>query len=338
MPGGLPSHLPLAIAASSAHAPNHGGGLTKPTESGSYHTSLSDTKSSSGTFLNHMRLSPANQESRPHQLKDGDILQLVEVGREWQAGANAFNTTALKNLKNLAAVVGPAAGAPTSVKIAPTAPKPSKLQIPDCCVCLFAVTIRQALFIAPCSHTFHYKCIRPLIEAHHPAFSCPLCSTFADLDEDVEVETPDMGEAEEGLSLFGRQSRRAIEREREREQEAGGVSFNTTVAQHVQMDDEMDEGIIVQAEEGGQEEEPGEAEEIEMVDAIEYGGPCEESAMGDDHAGIVHVVAVPVDASLAELALRSPGAGVGGTIGTIDSINTVGSGTAAGSIGSKRKR
>jgi hypothetical protein len=53
---------------------------------------------------------------------------------------------------------------------------------------LFGVTIRQALFIAPCSHTFHYKCIRPLLESHHPGFSCPLCRTFADLEEDVEVE------------------------------------------------------------------------------------------------------------------------------------------------------
>ena len=53
---------------------------------------------------------------------------------------------------------------------------------------LFSVSIRQALFIAPCSHTFHYKCIRPLLESHHPAFSCPLCRTFADLEEDVEVE------------------------------------------------------------------------------------------------------------------------------------------------------
>jgi hypothetical protein len=53
---------------------------------------------------------------------------------------------------------------------------------------LFSVTIRQALFIAPCSHTFHYKCIRPLIEAHHPSFSCPLCRTYADLEDDVEIE------------------------------------------------------------------------------------------------------------------------------------------------------
>lgn len=67
-----------------------------------------DTKSSSGTFLNHVRLSPANTESRPFQIKDGDILQLgvdyqggtediyksvkirIEIGREWQAAANAF--------------------------------------------------------------------------------------------------------------------------------------------------------------------------------------------------------------------------------------------------------
>lgn len=53
---------------------------------------------------------------------------------------------------------------------------------------LFSVTIHQALFIAPCSHAFHYKCIRPLLENHHPAFSCPLCRTFANLDEDVEVD------------------------------------------------------------------------------------------------------------------------------------------------------
>ncbi|TRM59030.1 hypothetical protein BD626DRAFT_409606 [Schizophyllum amplum] len=159
---------------------------------------IRDTKSSSGTFLNHVRLSPANTDSRAHQIKDGDILQLgvdyqggtediyksvkirIELGREWQAAANAFNTNALKNLKTLAVSTDP-----TKMSNGKVAPKSS---IPDCCICLFAVTIRQALFIAPCSHTFHYKCIRPLLESHHPAFSCPLCRTFADLEEDVEVE------------------------------------------------------------------------------------------------------------------------------------------------------
>lgn len=62
---------------------------------------------------------------------------------------------------------------------------------------LFSVTIRQALFIAPCSHAFHYKCIRPLLDAHHPAFNCPLCRTYANLDEDVEVEL-ELEEEDEG--------------------------------------------------------------------------------------------------------------------------------------------
>ena len=69
---------------------------------------IRDTKSSSGTFLNHIRLSPANNESRAHEIKDGDLLQLgvdyqggtediykcvkikIEVGREWQNTNNPF--------------------------------------------------------------------------------------------------------------------------------------------------------------------------------------------------------------------------------------------------------
>ncbi|KIM38601.1 hypothetical protein M413DRAFT_30139, partial [Hebeloma cylindrosporum] len=177
---------------------------------------VKDTKSSSGTFLNHVRLSPANTESRPCQIKDGDILQLgvdyqggaediyksvkirIELGREWQASANAFNTNALKNLKSLALPGLPGVKQPlATVKL----PSNGKSQIPDCCICLFSVTIRQALFIAPCSHTFHYKCIRPLLESHHPAFSCPLCRTFADLEEDVEIEVEYIDQSEDGDHL-----------------------------------------------------------------------------------------------------------------------------------------
>ncbi|KAJ7930839.1 hypothetical protein B0H13DRAFT_875718 [Mycena leptocephala] len=180
--------------------PGTGGGVPK--------FFIRDTKSSSGTFLNHVRLSAANTESRPHQIKDGDILQLgvdyqggaediyksvkirVELGREWQAGVNAFNTTALKNLKSLAIAPSPSAPA-ASGGVASAGPRrkgSTGMGIPDCCICLFPVSIRQALFIAPCSHAFHYKCLRPLLETHHPGFSCPLCRTFADLEEDVEVE------------------------------------------------------------------------------------------------------------------------------------------------------
>ncbi|KZV68396.1 SMAD/FHA domain-containing protein [Peniophora sp. CONT] len=162
---------------------------------------IKDTKSSSGTFLNHVRLSAAAADSRPFELRDGDTLQLgvdyqggnediykcvrmrVEIGREWQMGANAFNTAAFKQLRAFSQPVKSGNDANAGKKVAH-----AKSGFPDCCICLFSVTIQQALFIAPCSHAFHYKCIRPLLEAHHPAFACPLCRTFADLEEDVEVD------------------------------------------------------------------------------------------------------------------------------------------------------
>jgi pSer/pThr/pTyr-binding forkhead associated (FHA) protein len=69
---------------------------------------IKDTKSSSGTFLNHIRLSGPNAESRAFPLKDGDVLQLgvdyqggteeiyrcvkmrVELNRGWQRSMNTF--------------------------------------------------------------------------------------------------------------------------------------------------------------------------------------------------------------------------------------------------------
>ncbi|KAK8854586.1 hypothetical protein IAR55_003325 [Kwoniella newhampshirensis] len=161
---------------------------------------IRDTASSSGTFLNHIRLSSPNTESRPTMLNDGDVLQLgvdyqggteemfrcvkmrVEVGREWQRAANEFNTNALKQLKALGGAAEPKS------KSTETPSKKPKASVTDCCICLFSVTVCQSLFIAPCSHVFHYKCIRPLLLQHHPGFSCPLCRTFANLEEDVEIE------------------------------------------------------------------------------------------------------------------------------------------------------
>lgn len=45
----------------------------------------------------------------------------------------------------------------------------------------------QCLFVAPCSHTWHYKCIRSLLtSASYPIFICPNCRAAADLEAEVE--------------------------------------------------------------------------------------------------------------------------------------------------------
>lgn len=69
---------------------------------------VKDVKSSSGTFLNHLRLSPPGVESRPWPINDGDVVQLgidfrggeemifrcvkirIELNRGWQKGLNNF--------------------------------------------------------------------------------------------------------------------------------------------------------------------------------------------------------------------------------------------------------
>ncbi|KAG0249889.1 hypothetical protein BG011_008850, partial [Mortierella polycephala] len=149
---------------------------------------IRDTKSSSGTFLNHARLSPPGAESKPTLLKDGDVVQLgvdyqggtqeiyrcvkmrLELNRSWQQQANPFRMNTLKVIRSLTT-----ANAASST---------------DCCICLFRIASFQSLFVAPCSHVYHYKCIRPLLMANHPGFLCPLCRTFADLEDSVEIDDP----------------------------------------------------------------------------------------------------------------------------------------------------
>ncbi|KAH9815496.1 hypothetical protein DFH28DRAFT_1082321 [Melampsora americana] len=169
---------------------------------------IKDTKSSSGTFLNHIRLSAPGGESKPFPLRDGDVLQLgvdyqggteeiyrcvkmrVELNRGWQRTANNFNQQALAQLRALGGDSNLSErNSTTENKSNKDSSKSEPLKpVSDCCICLFGVTVCQALFIAPCSHVYHFKCIRPLLQMHHPGFSCPLCRTFADLEADVETE------------------------------------------------------------------------------------------------------------------------------------------------------
>ncbi|KAF1960975.1 hypothetical protein CC80DRAFT_403549 [Byssothecium circinans] len=158
---------------------------------------IKDVKSSSGTFLNHIRLSQPNVESKPFRLKDGDIIQLgidfrggeemifrcvkirVECNRGWQQALNTFNKQTHQRLRNLGKAKKE--GDNTSIHSS------------ECSICLMSIAPCQSLFVAPCSHVWHYKCIRPILNGSTwPNFLCPNCRAVADLEADVE----DMGEFE----------------------------------------------------------------------------------------------------------------------------------------------
>lgn len=152
---------------------------------------LKDCKSSSGTFLNNVRLSQASQELTLWPLIDGDIVQLgldyrggteevyrcvkmrCEFNRSWQRKVNQFNLDIHKKMKKLGLDSDKQEGSS---------------EFSECAICLLKLEPCQALFISPCSHSWHYKCIRPIIIKSYPQFYCPNCRSMCDLETDIEDE------------------------------------------------------------------------------------------------------------------------------------------------------
>lgn len=152
---------------------------------------LKDCKSSSGTFLNNVRLSQASQELTLWPLIDGDIVQLgldyrggteevyrcvkmrCEFNRSWQRKVNQFNLDIHKKMKRLGLESDKDDG---------------NSELSECAICLLKLEPCQALFISPCSHSWHYKCIRPIIIKSYPQFYCPNCRSMCDLETDIEDE------------------------------------------------------------------------------------------------------------------------------------------------------
>ncbi|KAJ1556949.1 hypothetical protein HK096_009937, partial [Nowakowskiella sp. JEL0078] len=66
----------------------------------------------------------------------------------------------------------------------PHASGPTDASATDCCICLCSMSPYRALFLAPCSHCFHYKCVLPLLGTGI-MFQCPLCRQVANLDANV---------------------------------------------------------------------------------------------------------------------------------------------------------
>ena len=61
----------------------------------------------------------------------------------------------------------------------------------------FCLQPTQALFVAPCAHVWHYKCVRPILEGKNnsfPNFNCPNCRAYSDLSADVDVEPEEFDE------------------------------------------------------------------------------------------------------------------------------------------------
>jgi hypothetical protein len=130
------------------------------------------------------------------EIRDGDLVQLgvdyqggyeeiyrsvkmrFEVNRSDQPRPVSYSMSAFNNLRNMTSLESPC------------------VEVEECCICLYALAPFQALFVAPCSHSYHFKCIRPLFDSY-PGFQCPICRTYSDLDASVAME------ADEVIEKFG---------------------------------------------------------------------------------------------------------------------------------------
>ncbi|KAJ3160456.1 hypothetical protein HDU86_000790 [Geranomyces michiganensis] len=181
---------------------------------------LRDMASSSGTFLNRMRLSPSGKESRPYPLKSGDVVQLgldyvgdkkrddacpeTVIKDSYRAPVLTLTITypthsaelkkrrslvrtfrqllgSLLTLTNPYAESSPSSALLTNLNSASDAAS-------DCVICLSGIGPYQALFLSPCSHMYHYKCVKGLVNQGH-MFSCPLCRQIANLDASVSMDS-----------------------------------------------------------------------------------------------------------------------------------------------------
>ncbi|KAG0784257.1 hypothetical protein G6F16_006295 [Rhizopus arrhizus] len=134
---------------------------------------LRDTKSTSGTFLNHVRLCSSGQGSQPVEIHDGDLVQL---GVDFQGGIEAVYRAVKMRFELNRPAPNPALYRRVTRQIR------SGPAEDCCCICLCDPGPHQALFVSPCAHVFHFGCIRPLLKSY-PGFQCPLCRTYSDLEQ-----------------------------------------------------------------------------------------------------------------------------------------------------------
>lgn len=73
---------------------------------------------------------------------------------------------------------------------------PEEDTAPECCICISETGPLQALFIGPCSHCYHYKCVQRLL-FQSPMFQCPLCRQVSNLTASLSTDNLNLLDREE---------------------------------------------------------------------------------------------------------------------------------------------
>ncbi|KAI9340208.1 hypothetical protein BDR26DRAFT_861466 [Obelidium mucronatum] len=167
------------------------------------HAELWDVGSSSGTWVNRHRLSPSGKESRAYNIKSGDVIQL---GMDYQGRQEDMYKSVVMKIFVTIRSKDPPKPNPLRLKHAlrallsamnPTSVSAQSTSCTDCCICLSPLSPLQTLFLAPCSHCFHFRCVMPLLGSS-VMFQCPLCRQVANLEKGVGEDEESLFDGENG--------------------------------------------------------------------------------------------------------------------------------------------
>ncbi|CAB4252495.1 similar to Saccharomyces cerevisiae YHR115C DMA1 Protein involved in ubiquitin ligation [Maudiozyma barnettii] len=163
---------------------------------------IKDFNSSSGTFLNHKRICSSNDKDNDtlmdggdHLLHDGDVIQL---GMDYNGGRNQkFRCVKVKVELNLSWKIKSRNYKKMGLEKLHTLNTMNLLSndanaLESCSICLEELDPCQGIFISPCSHTWHFNCIRRLLLSNYPQFICPNCRATTDLEasmDNLEIQT-----------------------------------------------------------------------------------------------------------------------------------------------------
>ncbi|KAJ3075529.1 hypothetical protein HDU98_007775 [Podochytrium sp. JEL0797] len=170
-----------------------------------------DVGSSSGTWVNRHRLSPSGKESREYVVKSGDVVQL---GMDYQGRQEDMYKSVVMKIFVTMRSKDPPKPNPYRLRASlrallsamnPTSQSATSTSCTDCCICLSPLSPLQTLFLAPCSHCFHFRCVMPLLGSS-VMFQCPLCRQVANLEKGVGEDEESLFEGEEGGDVAGEAS------------------------------------------------------------------------------------------------------------------------------------
>lgn len=142
-----------------------------------------DAGSSSGTYLNNERLNWTCDDERDIvPLHSGDVLRL---GADFKGGLlPQYRAVRLYVLLDNGADIEKSEFLNSQLeKLKGVTNEENSDSMEKCALCLDEMKTSDGLFMSPCGHLWHYRCIQEPLSRTYPYFTCLLCRKASFLDE-----------------------------------------------------------------------------------------------------------------------------------------------------------